>query len=111
MMWYMTTKPCYVSVMYIRVSDPGGTEWYRRRCTGLAFVRVSIFLTSHGHVTLVVTSHGSLRGTRVSSYLVHPWPINGGLSTISGTHDHIYELFFHLSEWLGAEGVRKWREV
>jgi hypothetical protein len=51
-------------------------------CTGLAFVGVSIFLTSREHLILVMTSRGSPHGTGVSGYLVHPWPINGGLSTV-----------------------------
>jgi hypothetical protein len=64
-MWYMTTEPCCVSMLCIRVRDPGGTEWSRQRCTGPAFVRVVILLTSRRHLTLAVTSLGSPRGVGV----------------------------------------------
>ena len=64
-MWYATTKPCRVSVLYIRVCDPGEVELSRRCCTGSTFGRVLISLTSRGHLTLAMTSHGSPRGTGV----------------------------------------------
>jgi hypothetical protein len=51
MMLYVTAEPCRVSVLRMGVCDPGGTEWSRRRCTGPAFMRVAIFLTSRGHLT------------------------------------------------------------
>jgi hypothetical protein len=61
-MWYVTAEPCRVCVPCFRVRDPGGAEWSRRCCTGPAFGRVSISLTSHGHLNLVVTSRGSPHG-------------------------------------------------
>ena len=41
-MWYETTEPYRVSVLCVRVHDPGETKWSRRHCTGLAFGNVSI---------------------------------------------------------------------
>jgi hypothetical protein len=54
-----------------------------------------------------MTYHGLPRSVGVLGCLVHPWPINGGLSTVSGTHDYNYELFVRLSKRLGVERVRK----
>ena len=47
-MWYVTTEPCRVGVLCVRVRDPGKTEWSRRHCTGLAFGKVSISSTVDG---------------------------------------------------------------
>ena len=58
-MWYVTTKPCRVSVLCVEIHDLGETKWSRRRYTGLAFGKVSISLTSCGHLALVVASRGS----------------------------------------------------
>ena len=82
MMWYMTTEPCHVSVLCIKVCDPGGIEWSHQCCTGPSFVRVSISMTLHRHLTLVVTYRGSPRSMGVLGYSVHPWPIDGGLPAI-----------------------------
>ena len=67
---------CYAS----RARDLGGTEQSRRRCTGPAFVRVSIFLTLRGHLTLVVTSRGLPHGARVLGCSVCPWAYKYGPS-------------------------------
>ena len=69
-MWYVMAKPCHASVLRIRVHDLGRIEGSRRCCTGLAFMRVLIFPTSRGHLTLAVTSRGSPRGAGISSCLV-----------------------------------------
>ena len=71
-MWYVIAEPCHVSVLRIGVCDPGGTEWSYRCYFGPAFVRVSIFLTSREHLTLVVISRGLPRGTGISGFLVCP---------------------------------------
>ena len=75
MMRYVATKPCHVSALCVGVHDPGETEWSCRRCTSLAFGKVSISLTSCGHLVLVVASHGSPCDTGVSGYSVLPWEV------------------------------------
>jgi hypothetical protein len=72
-MWYMTAEPYHVSVLHIGVRDLGGAECSRRCCTDPAFGKVSISLTSHGHLTLVVASRGLPRYVEVSGYSVRPW--------------------------------------
>jgi hypothetical protein len=61
-MWYMTAEPYRVNVLHIGVRDLGEGEWSCQCCTGPAFVRVSIFLTSCGHLIFAMTYHGSPRG-------------------------------------------------
>ena len=72
-MWYMTAEPGHVSVLCVKIHDLGETEWSHRRYTGLAFGKVSISLTSCGHLVLVVASHGLPHGVGVSGYSVIPW--------------------------------------
>jgi hypothetical protein len=71
-MWNIMIEPYHVSVLRIGVRDSGRAEWSRRRSTGLAFVRVSTFLTLHGHLTLAMTSHSSPRG--VGSWAIESVP-------------------------------------
>jgi len=61
----VTAEIYHVSVLRIKVRDPGGAEWSCRCCTGPAFQRVSISLASHRHLALVVTSHSSPHGAEV----------------------------------------------
>jgi hypothetical protein len=53
-MWYTTVEPCRVNVLHIKVHGLGRAKWYHRCYTSPAFGRVSIYLTSRGHLTLVV---------------------------------------------------------
>ena len=62
-MRYVTAMPCHVSVLRTGVHDLGMSKWSRRCCIGPTFEKVSISLTSCGHLTLAVVSHGSLQGT------------------------------------------------
>jgi hypothetical protein len=80
--WYATAEPYLVSVPCFGVHDPGGAKWSHRHCTDPTFERVLISLTSHGHLTWAMISHGLPHGAGVSGYLVHPWPINGDPSTV-----------------------------
>jgi hypothetical protein len=54
MIGYVTAKPCHVSVPCFEIRDLGGAEWSCRCCSGPAFERVTIFLTSLGHLTSMV---------------------------------------------------------
>jgi hypothetical protein len=65
--WYMTAEFYHLSVLCIGVHDLGGAEWSCQRCTGPTFGRVSISLTSHGHLTLALTPvvHHAAWGSQV----------------------------------------------
>ena len=51
-MWYVSLAR--VSVLFIKVHDPGRTEWSCRRCIGPAFMKVLFILTFHRHLLFVV---------------------------------------------------------
>jgi hypothetical protein len=73
MMQYATAETCHVSMLRIRVRDPGMAEWYRQCCINSTFRRISIFPTLRGHLLLAIASCGAPRGVGVSGYSVCPW--------------------------------------
>ena len=60
-MWYVSLAR--VSVLFIKVHDPGRTEWSCRCCIGPAFMKVLFILTFHRHLLLAM----------VLSYLAYFW--------------------------------------
>ena len=77
-----TAEPYRVSVLRIGVRDPGVAEWSRRHYTGSVFGRISISLTSRGHLTLAVASHGALRGAGPQATQSALGPLSRGLPSI-----------------------------
>jgi hypothetical protein len=88
---YMTAEPCCVCVSCFKVHDLGRAKWSCRPCCVPAFGRVSISLSSCGHLTLVVASRGAPRGAGTALGL-----INRRLLTIRTPLSYFYELGFGL---------------
>ena len=53
-----SVESSHVNVLRAGVHDLGRTEWSHRCCIGSTLRRISIFVTSRGHLTLAVTSRG-----------------------------------------------------